>query len=77
MNREESTRLTWAVACLQDLSGGWLVLAADAAEARAIVRGIVPRAAEVEEDELLAWPETVYRHRYLLGGAFGPEWARL
>ena len=69
----------WAVAIVQDFSGGWLLEARSVEEALAIVRGTDARAAEVAPAELLAWAEAQYRRRYLLDPAtrFGPQWKRL
>ena len=68
----------FAVAIVGDLDGGgWIVEADSTEDAINIVRGTVPRAAEVWRGELLAWTERYYRQRYLLGGDFPAGWTEL
>ena len=67
-----------AVAIVGDLDGGgWIVEADSTEDAITIVRGTVPRAAEVWRGELLAWTERYYRQGYLLGGDFPIGWTEL
>ena len=68
----------FAVVIVGDLDGGgWIVEADSTEEAINIVRGTVPRAAEVGRGELLVWTERYYRQRYLLGGDFPAGWTAL
>ena len=41
------------------------------------MHGTVPRAREVNREELLVWTERDYRERFLLGDPMPPSWTRL
>ena len=61
---------TFAVALVGEEDRGWLVEAASAGDARAIVHGTVPRAHEVWPAELLVWLASNYQARHLGGKPF-------
>ena len=66
-------RILWAVVLVGE-PRGWLVEAATATGAEAIVRRTVPLDAE---DRLLTWTAKTYLRRYRIGDDFGPGWSRL
>ena len=66
----------FAVAIVGD-DAGWIVEADSTEDAIAIVRGTVPRAAEVPRGECLVWTERWYRERYCLGGPMPAGWTEL